>query len=442
MKELQLDLEKLTWNQGRKYISTELASIIDELDPSSRFSLYKAKYTYGDMILKKGDFYLPSQKQGCLIPFKSEEVSNKIKEDLGYNAGSNPVSLVLTNTLELFISLPDRIIPFSIIKPGKIFGLWNVLDKEVSHYPETFLWEMTAGARSIFMLPKISESSANAKLRSLYHISEDKPKKLSEHWLIFHELVANLQSSYSWEVEILFFSKQWFFNTDRAWDKFNNYLLNTAWQSSSYWRNQYIWSLVFSLIHHKKGIKPSPYITDIVKHILSVGMGVLPGFAPATNDNLAPISILQEMYIKDYGLKKYVPIIMQPAYFDFQNQSSPVYLSLQYCTAIELGMKSYDRATTLTNLYHVGGLLTRYVEEILHENLNIAMTPLWKLVKKARFDLFHSNPSHYRNIRKTKHLFLEDGNFRMPLPHYLDESRFPENNTFVNGCIRISEKKD
>jgi hypothetical protein len=146
---------------------------------------------------------------------------------------------------------------------------------------------------------------------------------------------------------------------------------------------------------------------------------------------------LQEIYVRDYGLKKYMPVIMQPTYFNIQEQSSPVYLSLQYCTAMELGMKSYERATTLTNLYHVGGLLTKYIEEILHDDLNVAATPLKKLAEKARFDLFHSNPSHYRNIKDTKYLAVEDSNFSVPL---YSEQEFPKNNTFLNGCIRISEK--
>ncbi len=436
-----LDIEVLTWQQVRDEVAavnTTFAKIIDELDPDDSHILYKVKYPYGSQILQNGELYLPSHSNE-LLPFKSPSIDRKIFEDLNYNHGSNPATLVLSKSLELFFELEDRIVPYSIIQAGSIFGLWSVFDKDVSHCPQPFLWGLTSGMRSLFMLPKISESNGHARLRSEFHVSADKPKKLLDHWSVFREIANAPVVKDPWSTELLFFSKKWLTHqNDEAWLKLNNYLLNEAWQSSGYWRNQYIWDLIFSLIQKKKGIKPPAFLANIVKHLLAIGTGAVPGFSPALNDQFAPISQIQNAYIDVYGLKNYMPVIMQADTFDMNNLSSnPVYYSLQYPAAVEFAPKSYDKTSTLTDLYCAQSLLKKYRIEILSGKFNVESTPLYELVSKVDYDFFHSNTGSYRDIKNSLVIPDEDKSFAESTQKFKDR-KFPKNGTFLNGCVRIS----
>lgn len=205
-------LEELPWKAVRNDIAKkndELANIIDEINPSSEYTLFKACYPFGSEILKDGYFFIPNAK-GSLVPLNSADIPAPIQDKLNYNLYSNPVSLILNNTAELFIILKNTTIPFyGLISPERIFGTWRILNPKISQHPN-FIWNMVAGARSIFMLPKISETAGYNRLRRAFHLHSEKPKTLLEHWKIFREIANHPDFGEIWSTEMLFFSKKWF----------------------------------------------------------------------------------------------------------------------------------------------------------------------------------------------------------------------------------------
>jgi hypothetical protein len=425
------------WKDVRESVhklNPKLSHIIDELNPSDKFTFYRIKYNFGDEILQNAGLYLPT-KSG-LISIKDSRVDTHIQDNLGYNFGSNPVGMLLEHSVELFIASADRIIPYAIIQPGHVFGTWRILDTKVSYCPPTFIWGMTAGARSLFMLAKISENASHLHLSKKLHIKIEKPKSLVDHGKVFREIANSNDFKEPWQVEFLFFSKKWFEQLhDKGWEKFKLYLLDAAWQSSSYWRNEYVWNYVFSLIQQNRNIKPPTYIANIVKHLLAIGVGAMPGFRPAFDDTLGPIKRLQEIYINEYNLKDYAPIIMAPSNFSLKD-TSPIYYSLQYPTTIEFALKSSERTSAMTDLYLVSSLLKKYLKEIQTGKLNIAETPLESFAQKAKFDFFHNNVTDYTDFKESALIPKEDNAFGLAST---DENKnFPKNSSFLNGCIRIS----
>jgi hypothetical protein len=89
------------------------------------------------------------------LPLINSNISSSIKEDLLYNLGSNPFTLVLKNALEIFIEMDKHTIPFVIILAGAIASTWLVLEPQMNCQP-AFLWNISSGARSLFMLNKIA----------------------------------------------------------------------------------------------------------------------------------------------------------------------------------------------------------------------------------------------------------------------------------------------
>lgn len=442
-KQIKASLEELTWQQVRDdvaKVNPKFVEVVDKVDPGKEYTIFKARYPYGAEILKHAVLYLPDE-QGELVPITDSVVSQHIKESLGYNLESNPVSMVLQNSVELFLTLDDRTLPsiYGLITPGKIFGTWRVLNPQKA-LQSIFVWDMTAGARSLFMLPKISETERHKKLKRAFHLNADVPRTQMEHWSIFREIANHASFPNSWHTEILFFSKKWFEHLeDEAWMPFYYFLLRTVWQSTEFWRNQFFWDILFSTIQKSRNLKPSPYVADTVKYLFAIGVGSMPGFYPALDDISGPIAAFQQIYLNVYNLKQYAPTIMQPGIFSMQDEKCrPVYYSLQFPTAADFSPKSRDRSSIITDLFEIKSLLTKYIAEVLTDKYNLHGTPFYEFTKYGSFDFFHNNVEAYTGMRESSEIPFEDESF------YYEKNAngygFPETSPFVRGCIRIFKK--
>ena len=139
------------------------------------------------------------------------------------------MSLVLSNTFEIFLPLEDRTIPLSgLIYPGTAFGAWRILNAKKAEQP-AFIWDMTAGARSVFMLPKITEVKKHLQLKKMYDLTADVPRSLMGHWDIFKQIANHSSFRKPWYSEILFFSRNWFNHLDdNIWKPFYYYFYDSA----------------------------------------------------------------------------------------------------------------------------------------------------------------------------------------------------------------------
>lgn len=438
-------MEELDWKAVRKTflsVNPALGKIIDDLDPGPSFTFFKLSYPFGSEILKNGVLQLPNKK-GELVSFYNGQINPEIREKLGYNYGSNPVTMTVKNSLELFMQLRQRIIPlYGAVPPGKIFGLWNVLSAEAENnlVLNSNMWGLTAGARSLFMLPKISKAASHQKLQQKIGLCADKPKCHLDHWEIFREIEQRMPDENPWNAELLFFSKKWFeFQQDPHWLKFNYWLAKKAWSGSEYFRSEFIWDMVFSAIQETKNIRPEPYFTNTVRHLFAIGNSALPGFAPATNDDAAPIQKIQNVYQEIYNLD-YTPTIMQPTLFSTCMPNKPVYYSLQFPTTISAPIKNKNMANKIINLQQIHHILEKIRSEILQGKLNLEHTTYYKLLQKVKYDFFHSDPKERANLLPSKQMPIED-----PLLLTSCDNRnnlpFPEDCPFVRGCIRISLKQ-
>ncbi len=441
-------IEEMTWQNIRAEVlslNPELTEIIDDLNPDDSLTLFKVRYPFGAKILKHGTLYLPN-KLGQLVPITDSSILSHIKEKLGYNLFSNPATFVLKNVLELFVETKDRsatTIPLyghEAAAPGRLFGIQSILSGNPSYHPK-FIWDMSAGARSLFMLPKISEVARHNKLKKLYSLQVDAPKNLLHHWQVFREIAASEAFLEPWHVELLYFSKKWFNRlNDPAWLRFSNYLYKLAWKGSTFWRNRLCWDLVFSLIHQSSHVRTSRYIDETVRHLLAMSTGAVCGFSPATDSTMAPIKGLQEVYLNEYNLKEYHPTIMQPSSFDLESKNtSPIYYSLRFANAAEFS-KPNERISLITEMSQIASLLKRYIHELLSGKFNLKTTLLDQAIRQVAFDFYHINPENYSNIIESKYLVEHDNRFLQAIQNDF-VGVFPEHSPFFKGCIKVSRKQ-
>lgn len=427
----------MRWREVRgqvEQLNPELFAIIDAIDPP--YPLFEAVYPFGWYMMKNGKLFLPVNQQ--TLPIDHPEVPSRLKELLSYNLESNPISLILENSAEIFFEMEDRTIPlYGLIKPGYIFGVWRALNPLFSHCP-AFLWDMTAGARSLIMLPKISESSGHDRLKKAFQLKEEKPRSLLQHWKVFREIANHESFNYEWNTKILYFTKDWFTHLqDKAWQDFAIYLYTKAWQGSEFWRNQFTWDLIYSVIAKQLGFKPNPYIVDTVKCLINMAIGALPGFTVATDDVAGPISQLQTVYKEVYRLKHYPPLILCPALFSVKGNSA-VYYSLQYPNTIEFAPSSRERYSLKAELYDIRSLLTKYLEDLDIDTLNLKGSLISLLKDNADFIFFHSDDELYEGMRSTSEIPNLDETIRTLLTS--GDYVFPTKSKFFRGCIGIFPK--
>ena len=158
--------QKVYWQDVRKAVAKvnpQLAKLIDKLSPGKDLPLYRASYVYGSVIVEKGKFYLPAS-DGTLVAMSSSKIPAEISQDFKSVGDELPAGMVLKNSTEIFIQARDLILPCRIHKAGIIFALWSFLESQkVFHPPKLF--NITAGARCICMVPNIGDVALHKNLK-------------------------------------------------------------------------------------------------------------------------------------------------------------------------------------------------------------------------------------------------------------------------------------
>ncbi len=114
--------------------------------------LIKARYKFGQKILQGGELNLPTE-DGELVAYPDSRIPKKIWNMLDYRI-TMAAGVVLNKAAELYFNLGEHIIPWRIMNPGRIFGLWNLLQAPNSSSHGGIVFDISAGAHSIIMAPK------------------------------------------------------------------------------------------------------------------------------------------------------------------------------------------------------------------------------------------------------------------------------------------------
>ena len=284
--------KEVGWDEVKdqvKLYNSAIHAAIEKASPKSDFKLFSARFLFGDLIVDRGILNLPIANE--LLSIADPTFPAVVKEELGYSR--IPLFLILNKSAEVFVATSDRAIPLDIFKPGNILGLFETLDAffNVSANP---IWSVSAGARNLFMLPKISEASGLKKLRSQFNLPSNMDlTKLEEHWQTFAAIANSPQLNTDWCCEVLFFTKQWLSQKGNpVWHSFYEEIYKQTWTQAQFAISKMVidlnWQYFADAIAARR-LKPPTYIADQVKHLLAIAVGVYPAFIPANNEDAAPI---------------------------------------------------------------------------------------------------------------------------------------------------------
>ena len=427
------DIQEILWcdirNEVRK-INIELANICDNINPDKKYPLYKIKYPYGAKIVDNGCFNLPTLTGGVL-PLTDISVSNQLKEQLGYC--HIPLSLVMHNNNEVFIDVRDRTIPLNFFEPGDLFGVFE----SVAALVGTILqprWSVTAGARSVFMIPKISDKVGHGRLKKELGINCEASNSLNEQWSIFTQIVNSGHMPNNWYNEILIFGKAWMDSEckDFNWLKFQQYLFKTNWAQSKLIMDSTEFGMLwadFSEVIAKHGLKPRLYIIDTVKHLTTIASGSGVAFKPSENEASMPASFIQEVYLNVYNLKNYIPTLMQPSKLATREQ---LYYSLGHPTTLESSPISHSALSIIEDQRQVR-LLLNLLCKTMNKSSNSTIN------HNIKYSFFHSDLDKYGEISDSINIQSHDERFNSSLFKSTHNNNFCATAPFFKGCIGLTK---
>ena len=332
----------LSWGEVRQKffeINLELAEIIDDLSPSSSHCFIQVDYDYGQLIVDKG----------CVLTADG----NSLKEHLSY--ASIPLGIVLSRTSEVFVEgLQKQSVPLNILGRGELFGTFDVMN--LFHGIEkSACWSLSSGSRTIFTLPKLTNSKKLERLREYCLMdSEIFPLQESDQWFIFKSISAQNRLRYPWKCSVLFFSASWFKHLHESrWQRFNNYLFQYSWKQVQHAINRVQFFQNWNQVIHQFGARhltPRPYLMETFRHLLMMAFGELPGITANVCQEKVPVEVIQSTLQEVYSVHPYHPTLFSADFPSSLFSGHPVYYSLSNPTLIEGSASDVSYATKMTNL--------------------------------------------------------------------------------------------
>lgn len=444
--DLKKGLVKVYWGDVRSHvekIEPTFAKIVDELNPNINFPLYLAYYPYGAVDADTQSSLFPDS-HGGYYRITDAEAPKEVVTHLGYSQGNTPLGMVLEKQLESFIDLKSEkiTIPCLIYTPGKLFPLTRILHKKSGRvYAPNGLLSSTAGARSVFMLPNIGCATNHSNLQRDFNIQSSPPKSLYEHWHMFKEIANSEIINSDWRCCVMYFSEKWIdkIHNDPLWGDLKHYLHEMAWYRFAYEINRIHYDGIFSMIQRDRNLKPNPYLTDTAKHLFSMAIGSAPGYVPALNDDALPLDILQHVFVESYGLKKYIPTVMQPKHFDFEQDKFPIYYSLQNPSTHVFSPKSREVSSTLFEMRELEHIMKIFAEELSKKDGMCFDTVIGEIAKDVKFSYFHNKVDRHRIVRSSAEIVKLDTRFSYCATKYKKNgSTFAADAPFVRGCISMN----
>ncbi|MCE3233617.1 MAG: hypothetical protein K0R98_1874 [Rickettsiaceae bacterium] len=445
-------LVKVSWKDIRDRVAKvepTFVKIVDELSPDKNFPLFLAYFPYGAL---KGDTHSPfiPKEDGGFYRLSDPNAPKDVIKHLGYGKADSPLGMVLEKNFELFVDLKNEgiTIPRAIYAPGHFFSFIRNLSKQNSpthSYSTNRVLSTSSGARSTLMLPSIGCMKNHVNLQREFNIQLPAPKALYDHWAIFKEIAGSPILKCDWRSCLLYFSEPWIkkLHSDKSWAPLKLYLHEKAWQFFKYDLNRHQFELAFSLIQKKRNLKPNPYLADTAKHLFGIAVAGSPGYAPSCNNAFLPLADLQQVFVESYRQKKYIPTVIQPAYFNFEQDNLPIYYSLLYPSTFEFSPKARKIPNTLFDLRELKHILKTFQEELSGEDNVFTDSVMHRAAKSIIFRYFHNEYDRHHVIQDTSEITDYDKRFNFIMPGVQENpgAHFASDAAFVRGCISIQTRK-
>jgi hypothetical protein len=428
------DIQRIKWADVREQtllVNPGLSAALDQIAAEDQPNLYLAEYLFGESIIDEGGLQVPYQNQFHSI--HDEQLPADLRKDLNYTR--LPAMLSLNKTSEYFTDFSERIFPIHLIEPGTMMGAWEVLDHTNTVYQHQ-IWRIVAGARTLFMVPKITDQLSHNRMQRAFGLSElHPPHHLFNHGKIFADIARAPFLNCTWRAQVLIFGRGWFEQAQTPkMRSFYDLLLQQAWRYTKSSRNHMFFEIIWQFLAQAQAqtrLKPNVYVLETVKHLINISTGSTMAFAPMqeNDERIAPLHALQQAYLQEYSLKHYIPTILGPAYL---RPHSRVYYSFLVPTLLSLA-PNYSFRNTLEDERNIKNLLEHFFKEFAQHYASCGDL----FGKGIKFEFFHFDADPLHSIHASKDIPIFNPSFSN---FAQDPNRiFCENGPFIRSCVQISQ---
>lgn len=415
-------IKRVSWRDIRedvKRCNRQLYNIIEEITGINDISFIEMSYDYGDLIVERGKFKLPSffNKLSC---YEKEKLHFASRE-LDYAAV--PLFLSLSKSTEVFLSNNQRVTPINFSKAGQLHGTFEFLDY-LREKPAIYQWNISAGARSVFSLPSLNNQVGLHKLSNHSAENFSKITSLNEHWKILSSINVGKND---WKYRALFFTGEWvdFLRSSPKFAKLLKYLVGYSWQQSRFGLERMVTDSPWLHLQDelaKQPLRSKVYLVDTLKHLLAIKNGDAPGFAPTSDEDIAPISQFQSLIKECYSFSDYIPTMMAPKVLNNNDTTDTVYYSLAHPTLID--GSPYVRKNIITDLRDL-----KFILDYMNEH--------YEFLSGEHIKFYQSSHVDDEKLPHTSQLVMQDKNFRREAEANTN-LKFCSNASFLRCCIGIS----
>lgn len=430
-------IQELNWTETRELIQPLNPEFVTQADKvvDNSFTAYKISYRYGDLISKEGRFRVPADDGTCL---DLEDPRNDLAlvKNLKYRV-TIPMGMSLNKHLEGFMALEDRVFPWGLAKPGSTLGLYSLLAPAYSGESSS-CGSMSAGARSVFLVPSIKDTYQHSKIISALDLG-DVPAPLSyqDHFFTFRAIAQSECYRDEWRADVIFFSEKWVNSfSKKNFAEFTLYLQTDVWKRYTYFRNLFIHKAVLSQLEVMCNCRPNPYLYATIEHIFAIASRAYPGFSVACNDDALPLDIIQEVYSSVYFLRDYAPIVMQPKHMRYDDPDTRLYYALRYPTLSDFFPRADKGTPELRNLQDIIISMNRLLNKIKENPFGIANTEfsLPQIVQNVEFFYMHQKSEVDKLIEDPNYMLETDPTLQKEMAKF-PEKILCENASFFSGVI-------
>ncbi len=416
-------MELVNWQDVSKLVkqvNLALWKLIDVVNPGADLPLFLASYRYGDYIVKEGEVLFPQQKESFLglanLPTATKKLLDRNKI---------PIGLLLNKTAEIFSSYQGNVAPLNIIKTGQVIGLCELFPPKTLDLTQL---DITAGVRTAFLLPNVSDSTHHKKLANIYQAPPE-VGSVFDHWYTFKKIANYRYHHRHWACDLLFFSNAWLERIHHIstvpWLQLKNYFLEQAWCQTpnlfQYYNSVYLKNTLLKAMSACQ-INLSEYAIGAIKYIFLMQQGCVPGFQISDgSEDYLPEHVIQEAYVEDYKLKTYLPAIMHSVMWEESNKLSPLYYSFNL--PIVFGKAGFN-----TRSLRITELLQR-IRCVIHQ---------LGLTEHCRYRYMHHQAQVDQGIERAGDVLASDPRIIKLQSKYPDRE-ISSSNTFVRGCVQLEE---
>ena len=434
---------KTTWAKIRLLVhqaEPTLASLIDDISPDSSYPLYLVYLPYGTL---KGDTkssLLPTL-DGKTIRLSDPSLPRDMIDDLGYGISTSPLGMVIENTLEYYIEFRDILVPDEIVGPGYVFNKSILLNTGATeNFSPNGIYKASAGARTAFSLPSISNFNSILKLNSCLGTKLKAPKKYSDHGTIFKNICSSKAINSDWRTCLLYFSKKWVDSmiSDSKWMRLIIYLFRTDKKESMFESQNSPRDFFYTYIQSEHNMNTNSYQARTLYHLFKLALGKAPGYAPATSEEHLPLSCIQQSLYEFYRVDQH-PTIMIPYQMGFNNCLEPVYYSLQTPTMQTYFIKKNQKISANKEIEALDLMIPSFLKEMSQDDGMVSTTTFYTAAPKITFEYYHNVPPNQgeHTIKHTKLLEKEDKRFLFNSTNF-ETKDFSYESQFLRGCVKIS----